>query len=84
LLVAPFVALALSAFLQVGSRALLSGNSNDVVTVVINLFSLLIGVIAVPLMLVTPLWVTLLVLAIKNNQKIDAIQADTQPQQQGS
>jgi len=70
LIVAPIVIVILSVFLQVAVRA--SGIEGDGITVVINLFSLLVGIVAVLGLMGLPVWIVLLLLAISHNKKIDS------------
>jgi len=68
LIVAPIAILIVNVFLQVGARAF--GSGGDGVATIINLFSLLAGIVAVLGLLGLPLWIALLVIAINHNKKI--------------
>lgn len=75
LIIAPFAALILTAIMQLIVRFTLSATgegTETIVTVVVNIIALLVGVLAVIGLFGLPVWITMLVIAINHNNKLDS------------
>lgn len=73
LIVAPFVTLLLTMILQTAVRFALSSteSGNNAIQSIINVISLLLGIVSVIAILGLPLWIIMLVVAIGHNKKLD-------------
>jgi uncharacterized membrane protein len=75
LLVAPYAALVLTAIVQMGVRFLITGQGDgyNMLTVVVNIVSFLLGVIAVIAIVLTPLWIVMIVKTSNDNKKLPEV-----------
>jgi uncharacterized membrane protein HdeD (DUF308 family) len=71
LLALPIPLLILTAFAQVAVRLALGSNSNSAVMMIVNILSLLMGMVSVILLMGIPVWIVFLVLAYEHNSKLE-------------
>lgn len=79
LLVLPIPLLVFTALLQMIVRFLKNGSDGGAVFLVVNIFSLLLGIASVVLLMGIPIWIVFLVLAYEHNSKLEQRHA-TQPE----
>jgi len=75
LIAAPFAALLVTMLAQLIVRFALSGTDSqlgDIMVSLINIISLLIGIVSVVAMIGLPVWIVMLVIALDHNSKLKA------------
>lgn len=74
LIIGPFIALVVSAMLQIITRFVVGGSNYDggIIVAIVNVLGLLVGTVSVLAIVLLPLWIILLVLAVNHNNSLKA------------
>lgn len=78
LIVAPFVLLIATSILQLIVR-FVSGGDSSIVATIVNILSLLAGIVAVVGIMGLPIWIVMLIITLSHNSKLQHPVAPTPP-----